>query len=113
MMVLPHTNFWLVAKEARNGACPYWDDLMEGAQKSSLLLSLSRVCISWLLLSPAGYRYYTCLIHNCSAQPHTAPFPGPIDRGSLTVQDEYIFLKVSVPSAGRGQCMTFCHRKSQ
>lgn len=51
-------------------------------------------------LVPAGYQYYTCLIHNCSAQPHTAPFSGPIDHGSLTVQDEYIFLKVSVQVLG-------------
>ncbi|XP_049997191.1 VPS10 domain-containing receptor SorCS2 isoform X2 [Alexandromys fortis] len=42
-----------------------------------------------------GCRYFTCLIHNCSAQPPTAPFAGPIDRGSLTVQDEYIFLKAT------------------
>ncbi|XP_036056315.1 VPS10 domain-containing receptor SorCS2 isoform X2 [Onychomys torridus] len=42
-----------------------------------------------------GCLYFTCLIHNCSAQPHTAPFAGPIDRGSLTVQDEYIFLKTT------------------
>ncbi|MEJ1274508.1 sortilin-related VPS10 domain containing receptor 2 [Cricetulus griseus] len=42
-----------------------------------------------------GCRYLTCLIHNCSAQPHTAPFAGPIDCGSLTVQDEYIFLKAT------------------
>ncbi|XP_031197681.1 VPS10 domain-containing receptor SorCS2 isoform X1 [Mastomys coucha] len=41
------------------------------------------------------YQYYTCLIHNCSAQPHTTSFSGPIDRGSLTVQDEYIFLKAT------------------
>lgn len=54
--------------------------------------------MSWRLLSPAGCRYFTCLIHNCSAQPYAAPFPGPIDRGSVTVQDEYIFLKVSAPS---------------
>ncbi|KAL1790303.1 VPS10 domain-containing receptor 2 [Sigmodon hispidus] len=42
-----------------------------------------------------GCLYFTCLIHNCSAQPHTAPFAGPIDCGSLTVQDEYIFLKAT------------------
>lgn len=67
----------------------------------------------WLLSSPAGCRYLTCLIHNCSAQPHTAPFAGPIDCGSLTVQDEYIFLKVSVPDAGRGLHMNFYHQKRQ
>lgn len=90
-----------------------WCYQVMGGQKSSTFLSLSRICISWLFLSPAGYRYYTCLIHNCSAQPHIAPFSGPIDRGSLTVQDEYIFLKVSVPGTGRGQCMTPYHQRSQ
>lgn len=43
----------------------------------------------------AAFRYVTCQIHNCSDKVLAAPFPWPIDRGSLTVQDDYIFLKVS------------------
>uniref|UniRef100_A0A2K5E9I6 VPS10 domain-containing receptor SorCS2 n=1 Tax=Aotus nancymaae TaxID=37293 RepID=A0A2K5E9I6_AOTNA len=46
-------------------------------------------------LSPAGFRYVTCPIHNCSEKTLTAPFAGPIDQGSLTVQDDYIFFKAT------------------
>ncbi|KAL0596660.1 VPS10 domain-containing receptor SorCS2, partial [Plecturocebus cupreus] len=42
-----------------------------------------------------GFRYFTCPIHNCSEKMLTAPFAGPIDQGSLTVQDDYIFLKAT------------------
>lgn len=47
------------------------------------------------LLSPAGFRYVTCQVHNCSEKTLTVPFAGPIDHSSLTVQDNYIFVKVS------------------
>lgn len=46
------------------------------------------------LSSPAGFRYVTCQIHNCSDQALMAPFAGPIDHSSLTMQDDYIFFKV-------------------
>uniref|UniRef100_A0A452RGU5 VPS10 domain-containing receptor SorCS2 n=1 Tax=Ursus americanus TaxID=9643 RepID=A0A452RGU5_URSAM len=42
-----------------------------------------------------GFRYVTCQIHNCSEKTPTAPFPGPIDHSSLTVQDDYIFFKAT------------------
>ncbi|XP_062963997.1 VPS10 domain-containing receptor SorCS2 isoform X2 [Cynocephalus volans] len=42
-----------------------------------------------------GFRYVTCQIHNCSDKTLTAPFAGPIDHGSLTVQDDYIFFKAT------------------
>ncbi|XP_036083360.1 VPS10 domain-containing receptor SorCS2 isoform X1 [Rousettus aegyptiacus] len=42
-----------------------------------------------------GSRYVTCPIHNCSAKTLAAPFAGPVDRGSLTMQDEYIFFKAT------------------
>lgn len=45
-------------------------------------------------LSPVGFQYITCPIHNCSEKLLAAPFAGPIDHGSLTVQDDYIFFKV-------------------
>ncbi|XP_030657093.1 VPS10 domain-containing receptor SorCS2 isoform X3 [Nomascus leucogenys] len=41
------------------------------------------------------FRYVTCPIHNCSEKMLTAPFTGPIDHGSLTVQDDYIFFKAT------------------
>lgn len=51
-------------------------------------------CAECWLLSPAGFRYVTCQIHNCSDKTLTALFPGRIDHSSLTVQDDYIFFKV-------------------
>ncbi|XP_017394579.1 VPS10 domain-containing receptor SorCS2 isoform X2 [Cebus imitator] len=42
-----------------------------------------------------GFRYVTCPIHSCSEKTLTAPFAGPIDQGSLTVQDNYIFFKAT------------------
>ncbi|XP_035150036.3 VPS10 domain-containing receptor SorCS2 isoform X4 [Callithrix jacchus] len=42
-----------------------------------------------------GFRYVTCSIHNCSEKTLTAPFAGPIDQGTLTVQDDYIFFKAT------------------
>uniref|UniRef100_A0A8C5XDM3 VPS10 domain-containing receptor SorCS2 n=1 Tax=Microcebus murinus TaxID=30608 RepID=A0A8C5XDM3_MICMU len=42
-----------------------------------------------------GFRYVTCHIHNCSKETLTALFAGPIDHGSLAVQDDYIFFKAT------------------
>ncbi|XP_053422709.1 VPS10 domain-containing receptor SorCS2 isoform X2 [Nycticebus coucang] len=42
-----------------------------------------------------GFRYITCQIHNCSEKALMAPFADPIDHGSLTVQDDYIFFKAT------------------
>ncbi|KAF0870922.1 SORC2 protein, partial [Crocuta crocuta] len=42
-----------------------------------------------------GFRYVTCHVHNCSDSAPAASFPGPIDHSSLTVQDDYIFLKTT------------------
>ncbi|XP_069877716.1 VPS10 domain-containing receptor SorCS2 [Dipodomys merriami] len=40
-----------------------------------------------------GFRYITCVIHNCSGE--TPAAAGPVDAGSLTVQDEYVFFKAT------------------
>ncbi|XP_048220105.1 VPS10 domain-containing receptor SorCS2 [Perognathus longimembris pacificus] len=42
-----------------------------------------------------GVRYIACSIHNCSWGALAAPPAGPLDPGSLTVQDEYIFFKAT------------------
>nr|XP_006629741.1 PREDICTED: VPS10 domain-containing receptor SorCS2 isoform X2 [Lepisosteus oculatus] len=42
-----------------------------------------------------GFLYVTCLIQNCSDKMVTAQFLGKIDENSLTVQDDYIFVKVT------------------
>uniref|UniRef100_A0A4W5NIW6 VPS10 domain-containing receptor SorCS2 n=1 Tax=Hucho hucho TaxID=62062 RepID=A0A4W5NIW6_9TELE len=47
-----------------------------------------------IFLSP-GYLYVTCLIQNCSDKMVTAQFLGKIDHNSLSVQDDYIFVKVT------------------
>ncbi|KAL2076620.1 hypothetical protein ACEWY4_027783 [Coilia grayii] len=41
------------------------------------------------------FLYVTCLIQNCSDKMVTAQFLGKIDRNSLAVQNEYIFVKVT------------------
>uniref|UniRef100_A0A8D3ARB3 VPS10 domain-containing receptor SorCS2 n=1 Tax=Scophthalmus maximus TaxID=52904 RepID=A0A8D3ARB3_SCOMX len=41
------------------------------------------------------YLYVTCLIQNCSDKMVTAQFLGKIDHNSLSVQDDYIFVKVT------------------
>ncbi|XP_037386320.1 VPS10 domain-containing receptor SorCS2, partial [Talpa occidentalis] len=42
-----------------------------------------------------GVRYLTCPAHNCSDRTLAAPATGPLDQGSLTVQDDYVFFKSS------------------
>uniref|UniRef100_A0A8D3BZC4 Sortilin related VPS10 domain containing receptor 2 n=1 Tax=Scophthalmus maximus TaxID=52904 RepID=A0A8D3BZC4_SCOMX len=42
-----------------------------------------------------SYLYVTCLIQNCSDKMVTAQFLGKIDHNSLSVQDDYIFVKVT------------------
>uniref|UniRef100_A0A8C5K2Z9 VPS10 domain-containing receptor SorCS2 n=1 Tax=Jaculus jaculus TaxID=51337 RepID=A0A8C5K2Z9_JACJA len=42
-----------------------------------------------------GFGYVTCKIQDCSAQSRKSPFARPIDQGSLTVQDDYVFLKAT------------------
>uniref|UniRef100_A0A3B3BBM1 VPS10 domain-containing receptor SorCS2 n=1 Tax=Oryzias melastigma TaxID=30732 RepID=A0A3B3BBM1_ORYME len=42
-----------------------------------------------------GNLYVTCHIQNCSEKMVTAQFLGKIDRNSLLVQDDYIFVKVT------------------
>nr|XP_033805848.1 VPS10 domain-containing receptor SorCS2 isoform X2 [Geotrypetes seraphini] len=42
-----------------------------------------------------GFRYITCQIQNCSDRTLNVRFAGSIDWNSLTVQDDYAFVKVS------------------
>uniref|UniRef100_A0A8C9TED6 VPS10 domain-containing receptor SorCS2 n=1 Tax=Scleropages formosus TaxID=113540 RepID=A0A8C9TED6_SCLFO len=44
---------------------------------------------------PTGFLYVTCHIQNCSDKMVTAQFLGKIDQNSLSVQDDYIFVKVT------------------
>ncbi|XP_066537027.1 VPS10 domain-containing receptor SorCS2 [Hoplias malabaricus] len=45
--------------------------------------------------SSGGHLYVTCLIQNCSDKMVTAQFLGKIDHNSLSVQNDYIFVKVT------------------
>lgn len=63
-------------------------------------------CLSCLYSS--GHLYVTCLIQNCSDKLVTAQFLGTVDRGSLLVQDDYVFVKVTtVTSHGALQSGAF------
>lgn len=56
-------------------------------------------CLHVLSVSSTGYLYVTCLIQNCSDKLVTAQFLGKIDAGSLLVQDDYVFVKVTMVMA--------------
>lgn len=43
---------------------------------------------------PAGFRYITYRVHNCSQKTPASPFSGPVDRNSLFVENDYIFFTV-------------------
>ncbi|XP_069488109.1 VPS10 domain-containing receptor SorCS2 isoform X3 [Ambystoma mexicanum] len=40
-----------------------------------------------------AFRYVVCPIQNCSDKTLALPYPGMMDQSSLTVQDDYVFLK--------------------
>lgn len=46
------------------------------------------------LFSPAGFRYITYHVYNCSQKTLTSPFSGPVDLNSLFVENDYIFFTV-------------------
>lgn len=47
--------------------------------------------------------YLTCRIQECAETTRSGPFARSIDISSLVVQDEYIFIQVSVASAADGR----------
>ncbi|XP_020646198.3 VPS10 domain-containing receptor SorCS2 isoform X2 [Pogona vitticeps] len=48
------------------------------------------------LQDPSGDFYYiACQVQNCSDKTLRSPFSGSIDKNSLTVQDDYVFLQTS------------------
>uniref|UniRef100_A0A8C4R389 PKD domain-containing protein n=1 Tax=Eptatretus burgeri TaxID=7764 RepID=A0A8C4R389_EPTBU len=58
----------------------------------SILKLLRKTPLPVPLTSP-GFRYVTCLISNCSEGFVSYPFPSPIDRSSLLVEGDYVFVK--------------------
>ncbi|KAM3938649.1 VPS10 domain-containing receptor SorCS2 isoform 1-T1 [Leptodactylus fuscus] len=78
-----------------------WDLLQEQVTKEHIFWSVAGVDTDPHLVhmeiqdSDGGYRYVTCQIQNCSDKTLAFHFNGNIDRSSLTVQDDYIFLKTT------------------
>lgn len=56
-------------------------------------------CPCVLSVCSSGHLYVTCLIQNCSDKLVTVQFLGKINRGSLLVQDDYVFIKVTIVTA--------------
>ncbi|XP_078137962.1 VPS10 domain-containing receptor SorCS2 [Centroberyx gerrardi] len=78
-----------------------WTLLQERVTKDRVFWSVSGVDVDPDLVhmemqdTSGGYLYVTCLIQNCSDKMVTAQFLGKIDHNSLSVQDDYIFVKVT------------------
>uniref|UniRef100_A0AAR2LUC1 VPS10 domain-containing receptor SorCS2 n=1 Tax=Pygocentrus nattereri TaxID=42514 RepID=A0AAR2LUC1_PYGNA len=64
-------------------------DSIEPLVKHQLQVNPSPLCVF------PGHLYVTCLIQNCSDKMVTAQFLGKIDHNSLSVQNDYIFVKVT------------------
>ncbi|XP_061769803.1 VPS10 domain-containing receptor SorCS2 isoform X4 [Nerophis ophidion] len=78
-----------------------WTLLQERVTKDRVFWSVPEVDVDPDLVhmemqdTSGGYLYVTCLIQNCSDKMVTAQFLGKIDHNSLSVQDNYIFVKVT------------------
>ncbi|XP_043919499.1 VPS10 domain-containing receptor SorCS2 [Protopterus annectens] len=78
-----------------------WELLQERVTKDHFFWSVNNVDADPDLVhmeiqdNNGGYQYITCHIQNCSEQTLLAQFPGNIDRSSLSVQDDYAFVKVT------------------
>uniref|UniRef100_A0A8C7KHC6 VPS10 domain-containing receptor SorCS2 n=1 Tax=Oncorhynchus kisutch TaxID=8019 RepID=A0A8C7KHC6_ONCKI len=78
-----------------------WTLMQERVTKDRIYWSVAGVDVDPDLVhmemqdTSGGYLYVTCLIQNCSDKMVTAQFLGKIDHNSLSVQDDYIFVKVT------------------
>ncbi|XP_036407061.1 VPS10 domain-containing receptor SorCS2 isoform X1 [Megalops cyprinoides] len=78
-----------------------WTLLQERVSKDHIFWSVEGVDVDPDLVhmemqdASGGFLYVTCLIQNCSDKMVTAQFLGKIDQNSLSVQDDYIFVKVT------------------
>uniref|UniRef100_W5LEB1 VPS10 domain-containing receptor SorCS2 n=1 Tax=Astyanax mexicanus TaxID=7994 RepID=W5LEB1_ASTMX len=79
-----------------------WTLLQERVTKDRVYWAVSGVDVDPDLVhmemqdSSGGYLYVTCLIQNCSDKMVTAQFLGKIDHNSLSVQNNYIFVKHTI-----------------
>uniref|UniRef100_A0A670Y5J1 VPS10 domain-containing receptor SorCS2 n=1 Tax=Pseudonaja textilis TaxID=8673 RepID=A0A670Y5J1_PSETE len=58
-------------------------------------VSISLFTFIYYFWFSTDFYYMTCRFQNCSEKSLKSPFNGRIDKNSLTVQDDYIFLQVS------------------
>uniref|UniRef100_A0A8C9SIW6 Sortilin related VPS10 domain containing receptor 2 n=1 Tax=Scleropages formosus TaxID=113540 RepID=A0A8C9SIW6_SCLFO len=78
-----------------------WTLLQERVTKDRIFWSVAGVDVDPDLVhmemqdTSGGFLYVTCHIQNCSDKMVTAQFLGKIDQNSLSVQDDYIFVKVT------------------
>ncbi|XP_060771830.1 VPS10 domain-containing receptor SorCS2 isoform X2 [Neoarius graeffei] len=85
-----------------------WTLLQERVTKDRVFWSVAGVDVDPDLVhmeiqdTSGGYLYVTCLIQNCSDKMVTAQFLGKIDQNSLSVQNDYVFVKVTM--ANRTKC---------
>nr|XP_023996817.1 VPS10 domain-containing receptor SorCS2-like [Salvelinus alpinus] len=76
-----------------------WTLMQERVTKGRIFWSVADVDVDPDLVhmemqdTSGGYLYVTCLIQNCSDKTVTAQFLGKIDHNSLSVQDDYTFVK--------------------
>ncbi|KAG7461947.1 hypothetical protein MATL_G00196530 [Megalops atlanticus] len=84
-----------------------WTLLQERVSKDHIFWSVEGVDVDPDLVhmemqdTSGGFLYVTCLIQNCSDKMVTAQFLGKIDQNSLSVQDDYIFVKVTTGNRTR------------
>ncbi|XP_027001324.1 VPS10 domain-containing receptor SorCS2 [Tachysurus fulvidraco] len=85
-----------------------WTLLQERVTKDRVFWSVTGVDMDPDLVhmeiqdTSGGYLYVTCLIQNCSDKMVTAQFLGKIDHNSLSVQNDYVFVKVTM--SNRTKC---------
>ncbi|KAK2860036.1 hypothetical protein Q7C36_004202 [Tachysurus vachellii] len=85
-----------------------WTQLQERVTKDRVFWSVTGVDMDTDLVhmeiqdTSGGYLYVTCLIQNCSDKMVTAQFLGKIDHNSLSVQNDYVFVKVTM--SNRTKC---------
>ncbi|KAI5612961.1 VPS10 domain-containing receptor SorCS2 isoform X4, partial [Silurus asotus] len=85
-----------------------WRLLQERVTKDKVFWSVAGVDVEPDLVhmeiqdTSGGCLYVTCLIQNCSDKMVTVQFLGKIDHNSLSVQNDYVFVKVTM--ANRTKC---------
>uniref|UniRef100_UPI00358FCD65 VPS10 domain-containing receptor SorCS3-like n=1 Tax=Myxine glutinosa TaxID=7769 RepID=UPI00358FCD65 len=97
ILILDENNKLFVSTELGRS----WRLLYEGVSEGRFYWTTSKVDSNVELLHmevqarDGGFRYVTCLISNCSEGFVSYPFPSSIDRSSLLLEGDYVFVQVS------------------